>query len=85
MTPIALATYIKSEKAEIAKENAAWAAHTGKGLLVFSKQESEKDAPSGVINLVSNSSTLYNFQPHSLLMATMSEGGMALLESAPTI
>lgn len=59
MNPIALSTYIKSEKAEIAKENAAWAAHTGKGLLFFSKQESERDAPSGVINLVSHNLVLF--------------------------
>ncbi|TDZ20618.1 hypothetical protein Cob_v006759 [Colletotrichum orbiculare MAFF 240422] len=43
-----LSSYIKSEKStETAHHNAAWASHTGKGLLFFG----DKAAPQGVINL----------------------------------
>lgn len=44
-----LSSYLKTEKsAETAHHNAAWAAHTGKGLLFFG----DKTAPQGIINLV---------------------------------
>ncbi|CAI0654253.1 unnamed protein product, partial [Colletotrichum noveboracense] len=43
-----LSSYLKTEKsAETAHRNAAWASHTGKGLLFFG----DKTAPQGVINL----------------------------------
>ncbi|KAJ3949534.1 uncharacterized protein N0V96_000653 [Colletotrichum fioriniae] len=43
-----LSSYLKSEKStETAHHNAAWASHTGKGLLFFG----DKTAPQGVINL----------------------------------
>lgn len=48
-----LTSYLRGEKQqETANKNAAWAAHTGKGLLFFSKKESEKATPHGVFNLV---------------------------------
>jgi hypothetical protein len=48
-----LSSYLRGEKPEHANHNAAWASHTGKGLLFFSKKSSEKTSPAGVINLVS--------------------------------
>jgi hypothetical protein len=46
-----LASYLRGEKPEAANKNAAWAAHTGKGLLFFSKKAAEKAHPAGIINL----------------------------------
>lgn len=43
--------YLRGEKPEVGNNNAAWAAHTGKGLLLFSKKESEKGTPAGIFNL----------------------------------
>jgi len=45
-----LHSYLRGEKQE-ANHNAAWASHTGKGLLFFSKKSSEKATPAGIINL----------------------------------
>lgn len=47
-----LASYLRGEKPEVANKNAAWASHTGKGLLFFTKKASEKANPAGIINLV---------------------------------
>jgi len=47
-----LSSYLRGEKPEVANHNAAWASHTGKGLLLFSKKASEKASPAGIINLV---------------------------------
>jgi hypothetical protein len=50
----ALASYLRGEKnQETANKNTAWAAHTGKGLLFFSKKAAEKATPAGLFNLVS--------------------------------
>lgn len=46
-----LSSYLRGEKPEVANHNAAWASHTGKGLLLFSKKASEKATPAGIINL----------------------------------
>lgn len=43
-----LSSYLRGEKEH---GNAAWAQHTGKGLLLFSKKSSEKATPAGIINL----------------------------------
>ena len=49
-----LSSYLRGEKAQdTANKNVAWAAHTGKGLLFFTKKASEKATPAGIINLVS--------------------------------
>jgi len=48
-----LATYLKSEKAEIAHPTAAHATQTGKGLLFYAKRVEDKAHPAGVLNLVS--------------------------------
>ena len=45
-----MSNYLRGEKPEVGNHNAAWAAHTGKGLLFFSKLASDK-TPIGVINL----------------------------------
>lgn len=45
-----LASYLRGEKD--ASHNVAWAAHTGEGLLLFTKKVSEKATPAGIINLV---------------------------------
>jgi Pleckstrin homology domain len=47
-----LDSYLRTEKAEIAHPNAAWAHETGKGLLFFAKRAEDKAAPSGIMNLV---------------------------------
>jgi hypothetical protein len=47
-----LSNYLRGEKPEAGNHNAAWAAHTGKGLLFFSKKASEKATPAGIFNLV---------------------------------
>ncbi|KAK0118181.1 hypothetical protein ONS95_012486 [Cadophora gregata] len=48
----ALSSYLRGEKAQdTANKNVAWAAHTGKGLLFFTKKASEKATPAGIINL----------------------------------
>lgn len=50
----ALSSYLRGEKdAAAANHNAAWAAHTGKGLLFFSKKATDKASPAGLFNLVS--------------------------------
>jgi len=46
-----LTSYLRGEKAEAANHNAAWSAHTGKGLLYFSKKATDKTTPAGIINL----------------------------------
>ncbi|KAG0651772.1 hypothetical protein D0Z07_2026 [Hyphodiscus hymeniophilus] len=46
-----LSSYLRGEKPDAGNHNAAWASHTGKGLLFFSKKSSEKTSPAGVINL----------------------------------
>ncbi|CZT09422.1 uncharacterized protein RAG0_14196 [Rhynchosporium agropyri] len=47
-----LASYLRGEKAQdTANKNASWAAHTGKGLLFFTKKANEKATPAGIINL----------------------------------
>jgi len=46
-----LTSYLRGEKLEVASHNAAWSAHTGKGLLFFSKKATEKNSPAGIINL----------------------------------
>merc|ERR1711939_268896 len=47
-----LSSYLRGEKAQdTANKNVAWAAHTGKGLLFFTKKASEKATPAGIINL----------------------------------
>jgi acetyl/propionyl-CoA carboxylase alpha subunit len=49
----ALASYLRGEKVQdAANKNVAWAAHTGKGLLYFSKKATDKATPSGIFNLV---------------------------------
>lgn len=53
----ALSSYLRGEKQqELANKNVAWAAHTGKGLLFFSKKHTDKATPAGVFNLVSHQS-----------------------------
>jgi hypothetical protein len=48
----ALTSYLRGEKnQEAASKNVAWAAHTGKGLLFFSKKATEKATPAGLYNL----------------------------------
>ncbi|CAG8948772.1 hypothetical protein HYFRA_00001894 [Hymenoscyphus fraxineus] len=48
----ALSSYLRGEKdAASANHNAAWAAHTGKGLLFFSKKATDKASPAGLFNL----------------------------------
>jgi hypothetical protein len=47
-----LATYLKNEKtSDVAHHVVAWAAETGKGLLFYGK-DFDKNAPTGVIQLV---------------------------------
>ncbi|TVY42456.1 hypothetical protein LSUB1_G001737 [Lachnellula subtilissima] len=47
-----LSSYLRGEKeAAAANHNAAWASHTGKGLLFFSKKVTDKAAPAGLFNL----------------------------------
>lgn len=46
-----LTSYLRGEKQDVANHNAAWAAHTGKGLLFFSKKSTEKLTPAHVFNL----------------------------------
>ena len=48
----ALDSYVKTEKADVAHHNAAWARETGKGALFFAKRAEDKTAPSGIILLV---------------------------------
>lgn len=48
----ALSSYLRGEKPETANPTAAWASHTGKGLLFFAKSETDKKEPSGALNLV---------------------------------
>lgn len=49
--PKALSAYLRGEKnTETAHHNISWASHTGRGLLFVG----DKQAPSSVINLVSN-------------------------------
>lgn len=47
-----LSSYLRGEKPEVANHNAAWASHTGQGLLLFAKKPTEKASPAGIINLV---------------------------------
>ena len=44
--------YLRGEKPDVAQPVAAWSSQTGKGLLYFSKDESSKRTPFGVLNLV---------------------------------
>ncbi|PQE03342.1 immunogenic protein [Rutstroemia sp. NJR-2017a BBW] len=46
-----LTTYLRGEKPDVANHNAAWSAHTGKGLFYFSKKATDKASPAGIINL----------------------------------
>ncbi|TVY78567.1 hypothetical protein LSUE1_G008426 [Lachnellula suecica] len=47
-----LSSYLRGEKdAAAANHTAAWASHTGKGLLFFSKKATDKTSPAGVFNL----------------------------------
>ncbi|EKD18196.1 immunogenic protein [Drepanopeziza brunnea f. sp. 'multigermtubi' MB_m1] len=47
-----LSSYLRGEKAQdVAGKNVAWAAHTGNGLLFFTKKASEKATPAGIFNL----------------------------------
>ncbi|TVY49817.1 hypothetical protein LOCC1_G000458 [Lachnellula occidentalis] len=47
-----LSSYLRGEKeAAAANHNAAWASHTGNGLLFFSKKATDKAAPAGLFNL----------------------------------
>jgi hypothetical protein len=49
----ALSSYLRGEKdTSSANHNAAWASHTGKGLLFFSKKATDKATPAGLFNLV---------------------------------
>jgi len=59
--PKSLATYLKSEKAEIAHPTAAHAIQTGKGLLFYAKRVEDKAHPAGVLNLVSFRLLVHNF------------------------
>lgn len=53
----ALSSYLRGEKdTGAANHNAAWASHTGKGLLFFSKKATDKASPAGLFNLVRLSS-----------------------------
>lgn len=53
-----LSSYLRGEKdASAANHNAAWASHTGKGLLFLSKKATDKASPAGVFNLVGSSHT----------------------------
>lgn len=55
-----LSSYLRGEKAqETAISNAAWASHTGEGLLFFTKKQAEKATPAGIFNLVCLTSRLY--------------------------
>lgn len=47
-----MASYLKSERAEVAHHNSAHASQTGKGLLLFAKRVEDKTQPAGVLNLV---------------------------------
>jgi len=48
----ALSSYLRGEKdTGAANHNAAWASHTGKGLLFFSKKATDKASPAGLFNL----------------------------------
>lgn len=53
LTQESVDAYVKSEKAEVAHPNAAWAQETGKGVLFFAKRAEDKNTPSGIILLVS--------------------------------
>ncbi|KAI9047733.1 hypothetical protein LZ554_008443 [Drepanopeziza brunnea f. sp. 'monogermtubi'] len=47
-----LSSYLRGEKAQdVAGKNVAWAAHTGNGLLFFTKKANEKATPAGIFNL----------------------------------
>ncbi|KAF2196939.1 hypothetical protein GQ43DRAFT_230564 [Delitschia confertaspora ATCC 74209] len=46
-----LAEYLRGEKPEVAHPTAAWASHTGKGLLFFAKHADKKETPAGVLKL----------------------------------
>lgn len=53
--PKNLASFLKSEKStESAQNIAAWASHTGEGLLFFTEKGTDKTAPGGAIQLVSH-------------------------------
>jgi hypothetical protein len=47
-----LSNYLRGEKPEHGNSTVAWASHTGKGLLFFTKKEAEKATPASIINLV---------------------------------
>ncbi|OQO04858.1 hypothetical protein B0A48_07875 [Cryoendolithus antarcticus] len=52
LTPQHLHLYLRGEKSEVAHPVAAWATHTGKGLLFFNKKgESERSHPAGILPL----------------------------------
>lgn len=48
----AINNYVKSEKPEVAHNNAAWAQETGKGVLFYTKRAEDKAHPTGLILLV---------------------------------
>jgi len=48
-----LSNYLRGEKDGGGNHNAAWASHTGKGLLFFTKKATDKATPASIINLVS--------------------------------
>ncbi|KAK5947128.1 hypothetical protein PMZ80_001275 [Knufia obscura] len=51
LTQGAVDSYVKSEKADVAHHNAAWAQETGKGVMFFAKRAEDKATPSGMILL----------------------------------
>ncbi|KAJ6116216.1 hypothetical protein N7523_005897 [Penicillium sp. IBT 18751x] len=46
-----LSTYHQQESSTVANRRAAWASHTGKGVLCFSKQANDQATPMGIFNL----------------------------------
>lgn len=53
-----LSVFHQNEKAAVANPTAAWATQTGKGLLFFTKRAEDKATPAGILNLVSNLTTM---------------------------
>lgn len=66
-----LSSYLRGEEVESANHNAAWAAHTGKGLLFLSKKASDKATPSHIFNLA----TITDIAPESINELHFLEGG----------
>ncbi|KAK6442933.1 hypothetical protein LTR95_000811 [Oleoguttula sp. CCFEE 5521] len=64
LTPQHLHLYLRGEKSEVAHPVAAWATHTGKGLLFFNKKgESERSHPAGILPLY-EATDLKKSSPH---------------------